>query len=57
VIKYLKEVQNELKQVTWPKKEQTIKLTLTVIIISLVVGLYIGGLDWLLTEITKIIFK
>ncbi|MCK4588664.1 preprotein translocase subunit SecE, partial [Candidatus Woesebacteria bacterium] len=44
VIQFLKEVKLELSKVTWPKKQQIIKLTLIVFIISAVVGVYVGAL-------------
>ena len=43
--KFVKEVIAELKKVTWPSREETIKLTVIVIVISILVGAFIGGLD------------
>ncbi len=40
----------ELKKVTWPSRQTTIRLTLTVLIISLIVGLYLGIIDVLLAK-------
>jgi preprotein translocase subunit SecE len=54
---FLQEVLGELKKVTWPTREETIKLTATVIILSLAVGAFIGGLDILFVNITTLIFK
>ena len=44
-VQFLKEVVAELKKVTWPTRAETIKLTAVVIAISVIVGLFIGGLD------------
>jgi len=41
---------NELKKVTWPTKEETIRLTVVVVLISLIIGLYIGIIDFLLAH-------
>jgi preprotein translocase subunit SecE len=38
----------ELKKVTWPTREETIRLTTIVIGISLIIGVYIGIIDFLL---------
>lgn len=38
----------ELKKVTWPTREATIHLTFVVILISLIIGFYIGIIDSLL---------
>jgi preprotein translocase SecE subunit len=40
----------ELKKVTWPTRASTIKLTLTVLIISLIVGAYLGIIDVFLAK-------
>ena len=55
--KFLKEVQTELKKVTWPTREQAIRLTGIVVGVSLVVGLYIGVLDYALTKVVGLIVK
>lgn len=58
VINYLKEVRLELSKVTWPKKEETIKLTLTVIVFSAIVAGYVGLLDFAFTSLlTKILTR
>lgn len=41
---------DELKKVTWPTKNNTIRLTGIVIAISLIIGLYIGIIDVLLAK-------
>lgn len=54
---FLKEVQDELKKVVWPTRDEIVRLTFVVIIISLIVGFFLGGIDFLLTKITQIIIK
>lgn len=55
ILEYLKEVRSELAKVVWPKKEQVIKLTLIVLIISAVVGAYVGGLDYVFTKFLELV--
>lgn len=55
--RFLQEVISELKKVTWPTRQETIKLTTVVIAISVAVGLFIGGLDALFLSITSAVFK
>jgi len=50
-------VTSELKKVTWPTRAETVKLTVAVIIISVAVGLFVGGLDILFVKITTAVFK
>lgn len=57
VIDFFKEVKVELEKVVWPSKEQTIRLTLMVIMITMIVGFFIGGIDYILTELTKLILS
>ena len=55
--RFLREVIAELKKVTWPTREETVKLTFVVIVISILVGAFIGGLDALFLKITTVLFK
>ena len=48
---FLREVKGELDKVSWPHSSNVVRLTITVIVISLVVGLYLGGLDYLFTTL------
>ncbi|MFH1971073.1 MAG: preprotein translocase subunit SecE [Patescibacteria group bacterium] len=57
VINYLKEVKLELSKVTWPKKDQVIKLTLIVFVISGIVAIYVGGLDFVFTKVLGLIIN
>ena len=44
-------VRDELKKVTWPTRPELIKATRMIIVLSIVLGLTIGLLDWLLQVI------
>ena len=52
-ITFLKEVRLEMKKVNWPTKEETIKYTLIVIGISVVVAIFLGGFDILFTTLLE----
>lgn len=54
---FLKEVREELAKVAWPSREQTIRYTILVIIVAVGVGLFLGGLDYLLTMATAFILE
>lgn len=56
-VAFFNEVVAELKKVTWPTREETMKLTVVVIAISIIVGAFIGGLDSLFLKITTLLFK
>ena len=53
ISKYLGEVRLELSKVVWPKREEVIRLTLIVITISFIVGVYLGGVDYLFTKLLE----
>lgn len=55
VVTFFSEVKSELSKVTWPKRTETIKLTLIVFLVSGIVGLYVGGLDFLFTKVLTVI--
>lgn len=46
---FLKEVKLEVKKVNWPTRNQAIRYTLIVLGISLVIAVFLGGLDFLFT--------
>lgn len=50
LFKYFQEVWQELKKVTWPTRSEAIRMTLTVVIASAVIGVFIGGLDFFITK-------
>jgi preprotein translocase subunit SecE len=53
---FLGDVKRELHKVQWPTRAQTVRYTLLVIVISLVVALYLGALDYLFSNIFKRFF-
>lgn len=56
-IRFIAETQDELKKVTWPTQQEVIRLTMAIIIISVIVGFFIGGLDFGLTKLMETILK
>ena len=52
---FLKEVRSELLKVSWPTRNEVIKLTIVVVAVSFVIGLYVGGLDLLFTKLTDLL--
>lgn len=55
--KFGADIIDELKKVTWPTRQETIRLTLIVIVISLIIGLYIGIIDILLAKGLELLTK
>ncbi len=57
IFSFFKEVKEELLKVAWPSQEQTIRYTILVVLVAVVVGLFLGGLDYLLTAFTAFFVK
>ena len=45
---FLVAVREELKKVTWPTRPELVKATRMIVVLSIILGLTIGLLDWLL---------
>lgn len=46
---FLKEAKVEFQKVKWPNRKETMQYTLVVIGLSLLVAIFLGGLDFLFT--------
>ena len=54
---FLKDVRVELKKVSWPSRQETIKLTGVVILISVILAAFLGLLDFVfVTLLNKLLF-
>lgn len=47
LVRYIKDSYAEMRKVTWPTREETIKLTIVVILISISVAAFLGLLDYM----------
>ena len=47
-VAFLAAVREELRKVTWPTRPELIKATRMIIVLSILLGLTIGLMDWLL---------
>ncbi len=56
LIEFLKNAWLELKKVAWPGKKEIIASTLIVVIVTIILMIYLGVIDFLLTKAVKIIF-
>jgi preprotein translocase subunit SecE len=54
--KFLKEVLAELRKVTWPTKEELVGSTIVTIVVSLIVAIFIGIVDRILSLAVQVIF-
>ena len=52
---FLREVRDELKKVVWPTRAEVIRLTGVVVLVSLLVGIFLGGTDFILTKLVAML--
>ena len=55
---FFKEVRIEIKKVNWPTRDETIRYTLITVVMSIAVAIYLGGLDYIMSNLLdKFIIK
>jgi preprotein translocase subunit SecE len=55
-LKFFGEVVAELRKATWPTRQEAIRLTIMVIIVSVSVGLFLGAIDYGFTQMARLVF-
>ncbi len=53
--RWLRETRGELRKVTWPTREEALRLTYVVIILALVMGAVLGGVDFVLSYLYSLL--
>lgn len=57
ILDFLRETKVELDKVIWPTRSETIRLTLTVIIVTIIVGFFVVGIDYVLAFLLKLVTR
>ena len=55
--RFLSEVRNEMSRVTWPSRREVYATTLVVILTSIFFGVYLYGIDLVVSRIMGLIFR
>ncbi len=50
---YLKELRSEFQRINWPTREEALRMSLVVIVLSLLVAAFLGLLDFVFSTIIK----
>ena len=53
VTTWARDIRSEMRKVSWPTREEATKLTTIVIVISVIVGLFLGGIDALFSALIQ----
>jgi len=51
--RWVEDIISELRKVTWPTRQDTVNLTIVVVVVSLAVGFALGGIDLLFSWIIE----
>lgn len=51
IVIFVKEVRIEMKKVNWPNRQETLRYTLIVVAVSLVVAAFLGALDFIFSAL------
>ncbi|MBI2724306.1 MAG: preprotein translocase subunit SecE [Chloroflexi bacterium] len=43
--RFVRDIFSELRKVTWPTREETLRLTVAVLAVSITIGMLLGGVD------------
>lgn len=49
------DIRDELKKVTWPLRNEVVRLTVVVILISLIIAAYVGAIDFALAKALELL--
>lgn len=52
-IQFIREAKNELFKVVWPTRADTVRITIAVVAISLIVAAFLGGIDFGLSRLIQ----
>jgi preprotein translocase subunit SecE len=55
-IQFVKEAWRELKNVTWPGRKEIVASTVIVVLVTLLLMIYLGVIDFALAKLVKLIF-
>ncbi len=55
VNQFLKESKQEIKKVSWPTRQETLKYTVVIIVTALLVAAFLGGIDALIHRILEFV--
>ena len=54
---FFRELKSEVKKIVWPTKEQVINNTIVVLVVMLIVGAFIAGLDFGTSQLMRLFFS
>jgi preprotein translocase subunit SecE len=56
-VQFFREVKVELQKVTFPTRQETVGSTVVVLVLTIILGVYLGLSDWLLARIVHMLLQ
>lgn len=50
---FIGELRQEFKRINWPSRDETLRMSVIVIVISLIVAAFLGALDFIFSSLLK----
>lgn len=57
IIKFFEGIQKEMKKVTWPSQKELIDNTIVVVIFSIILAIFIFGIDQAYSTVLEFLYK
>ncbi|MFQ5595133.1 MAG: preprotein translocase subunit SecE [Anaerolineae bacterium] len=57
VVRYIKATRSELRKVVWPTRDETVNLTIIVLIVTIGMSVFLGILDFLFAQAFELIIR
>ena len=57
IVKYLKETRAEMRKVTWPTRDEAVRLTGIVLATTVAFSLFLGLVDYLLSKVFALLIR
>lgn len=54
---YLTNVRTEIGRVSWPSRKEVVSLTVLIILLSVVLGVYLGLVDLIVTQVLRLLLR
>ncbi|MBI4494338.1 MAG: preprotein translocase subunit SecE [Chloroflexi bacterium] len=54
---YIREVRSELRKVVWPTRREALNLTAVTLALSMLVGTFLGGVDFIFQETFRFLLR
>lgn len=54
---FAKDIESEAKRITWPSRQEAIKSTIAVIVISAIFAAFLAGVDWIFAALIRMLLS